>query len=92
MTDTLVAPTKPELDLDEDHLSHIVAGDKDHTGIELVMNARIDGTPVTALCGYTWVPSRDPKRHPLCPECEEIARENATRQGRLNFDPRGLEP
>ncbi len=33
----------------------------------------INGTPVRALCGKTWVPSRDPKRYPLCPTCKEIA-------------------
>ena len=30
------------------------------------------GTPVRALCGKVWVPSRDPKRFPVCPECKEI--------------------
>jgi hypothetical protein len=30
------------------------------------------GTPVVALCGKVWVPSRDPERFPVCPECKEI--------------------
>ncbi len=30
------------------------------------------GTPVTALCGKVWVPSRDPQRYPVCPTCKEI--------------------
>jgi hypothetical protein len=30
------------------------------------------GTPVTALCGKVWVPSRDPSRFPICPTCKEI--------------------
>jgi hypothetical protein len=30
------------------------------------------GTPVVALCGKVWVPSRDPERFPVCPECREI--------------------
>lgn len=34
--------------------------------------AYIEGTPVRALCGKVWVPSRDPSRYPLCPECKEI--------------------
>ena len=25
-----------------------------------------------ALCGKVWVPSRDPKRFPLCPECKRL--------------------
>ena len=27
---------------------------------------------MVALCGKTWVPSRDPERFPVCPECKEI--------------------
>ena len=29
------------------------------------------GKPVKALCGKKWVPSRDPKRYPVCPTCRE---------------------
>lgn len=31
------------------------------------------GTPVLAICGKVFVPSRDPQRFPLCPICKEIA-------------------
>lgn len=34
--------------------------------------ARVMGTPVTALCGKRWVPERDPAKYPLCPECKEV--------------------
>ena len=34
--------------------------------------AYIEGTPLRALCGKVWVPSRDPSRYPVCPECEKI--------------------
>lgn len=34
--------------------------------------AYIEGTPVRALCGKVWVPSRDPSRYPVCPECAKI--------------------
>jgi hypothetical protein len=27
---------------------------------------------VIALCGKVWVPGRDPKKFPVCPECKEI--------------------
>lgn len=37
-----------------------------------VVDSMVAGTPVTALCGKVWVPSRDPKRFPVCPECKEI--------------------
>ena len=36
--------------------------------------AYVEGTPVRALCGKVWVPSRDPSRYPVCPECEKIRR------------------
>lgn len=30
------------------------------------------GTPVQALCGELFVPSRDPKKFPICPICKDI--------------------
>ena len=30
------------------------------------------GTPIIALCGKVWVPSRDPQKYPVCPACKEI--------------------
>jgi hypothetical protein len=39
---------------------------------ERLMQALVEGTPVRALCGKLWTPSRDPKRFPVCPECKEI--------------------
>jgi hypothetical protein len=38
-----------------------------------LVEAMIEGTPVQALCGKVWVPSRDPQRFPICPTCKEIA-------------------
>ena len=32
----------------------------------------VEGTPLRALCGKVWVPSRDPSRYPVCPQCEKI--------------------
>jgi hypothetical protein len=37
-----------------------------------ITEAMVLGTPVTALCGKVWVPSRDPSRFPICPTCKEI--------------------
>ena len=34
--------------------------------------AMVMGTPVVALCGKVWVPSRAPEKFPVCPECQEI--------------------
>jgi hypothetical protein len=57
--------TRPVLD-DGDHerFSHYVPRDK-------LMAAMVEGTPVIALCGKVWVPSRDPQRFPVCPACRE---------------------
>lgn len=60
--------TSTEYRLDEgDHerFSHYAPKDK-------VMEAMIEGIPIRALCGKVWIPSRDPKRFPVCPECKEI--------------------
>ena len=50
---------------DHERLSHYADKDK-------LMEAMVNGTPVVALCGKVWVPSRDPSRFPICPECKEI--------------------
>jgi hypothetical protein len=50
---------------DHERLSHYAPKDK-------LMEAMVEGTPVRALCGKVWVPTRDPNRFPVCPECKEI--------------------
>jgi hypothetical protein len=58
--------TRPTTDHgDHERFSHYVPKDK-------LMAAMVEGTPVVALCGKVWVPSRDPQRFPVCPECKEI--------------------
>ena len=37
-----------------------------------IMSGLVDGVPIMALCGKIWVPSRDPSKYPVCPECLEI--------------------
>ncbi|MEM7272094.1 MAG: DUF3039 domain-containing protein [Actinomycetota bacterium] len=37
-----------------------------------ILPSAIEGTPVIALCGKKWVPSRDPGKFPVCPSCKEI--------------------
>ena len=46
-------------DGDHERFSHYAPRDK-------ITEAMVFGTPITALCGKTWVPSRDPKRYPIC--------------------------
>jgi hypothetical protein len=50
---------------DHERLSHYVAKEK-------LTEAMVMGTPVVALCGKVWVPSRAPERFPVCPECKEV--------------------
>jgi hypothetical protein len=66
-TDTLVEEDVDYRYDDGDHerFSHYANKDK-------IMEAMVTGTPIKALCGKVWVPSRDPKRFPVCPQCKEI--------------------
>ncbi|MDR1767143.1 MAG: DUF3039 domain-containing protein [Propionibacteriaceae bacterium] len=52
-------------DGDRERFSHYVDKNK-------LTEAMVMGTPVIALCGKVWVPSRNPDRYPVCPECREI--------------------
>ena len=56
----------PDLEQGEGRKAHIVKRDG-------LTEAYVYGNPVEALCGYVWVPSRDPKQFPLCEQCKEIA-------------------
>jgi Protein of unknown function (DUF3039) len=60
--------TRPDLshgDGDHERFAHYVQKEK-------IMESALSGTPVIALCGKVWVPNRDPKKYPVCPECKEI--------------------
>ena len=52
-------------DGDHERFAHYVRKEK-------ITEAMVLGTPVVALCGKVWVPSRDPQRFPVCPMCKEI--------------------
>jgi hypothetical protein len=60
--DTRPVPTD---DGDHERFSHYAPKDK-------IVEAMVTGTPIRALCGKVWVPSRDPQRYPVCPTCKEI--------------------
>lgn len=34
--------------------------------------AIFDGTSCLALCGKTWLPTKDATRYPVCPECKDV--------------------
>jgi hypothetical protein len=52
--------------------AHIVRVEPGESAVAKVIEARIYGTPIEALCGFVWVPSRDPKTLPVCQECKSI--------------------
>lgn len=67
MSDILIKPEieEPEADLDEPKFSHIIKKDDE-------MKGYFDGQPIEALCGKKWIPTRDPKRYPICEECKAV--------------------
>jgi tRNA(Ile2) C34 agmatinyltransferase TiaS len=52
--------------------AHIVKVGPGESATAKILEARVMGTPIEALCGHVWVPSRDPKQLPVCEECKSI--------------------
>ena len=52
-------------------VKHYIAPKTDVSAHSLVTEAYVYGTPVAALCGAVFVPSRNPDNLPLCRACEE---------------------
>ena len=73
--ETLPAETIPDVDevteTDEPRVAHIVKVEPGESAAAKVLEARIMGTPIEALCGFVWVPARDPKQLPVCQACKE---------------------
>ncbi len=63
--ETDVRPDLSHGDGDHERFAHYVDKNK-------IVESAVTGDPVRALCGKVWVPSRDPQRFPVCPECKEI--------------------
>lgn len=63
-------------ELRQETLSTYIDGDHDlfahYVDKVKATEAAIFGTPVVALCGKVWVPSRDPDKFPVCQECKRI--------------------
>lgn len=54
-------------------VAHIVVRRPDDaTAQAYVLEARILGTPITALCGYVWVPHKNPSSLPVCEACKTL--------------------
>lgn len=65
ITETDVRPDLSNDGGDHERFAHYVDKSK-------IVDSAVSGTPVVALCGKVWVPSRDPKRFPVCPDCKKI--------------------
>ena len=57
--------SEAELDNDNPKYSHYAESVSVTEGYVL-------GTPVQAICGKLFIPSRDPEKFPVCPICKEI--------------------
>lgn len=74
MTNTsLIEETELKTELGNSDHAHVVDRGDDERPIQaIILEARVNGTPLTAVCGYTWVPHKDPQKLPVCPKCLEI--------------------
>ena len=69
----VVAP--PVIDIEE--ALDPTLGDGDHEKFAHIVkrneltDAMVLGKEITALCGKKWIPSRDPEKFPVCPDCRE---------------------
>lgn len=69
-------PSVTNHDGDHERFAHIVYAPGGNAKA-LVTEAMVTGTPIEALCGKVWVPSRNPENFPVCPECIELYKEAA---------------
>ena len=53
-------------------VAHIVKTKPGEDAAAKVLAARVEGTPIEALCGHVWVPARDPKQLPVCQRCKDV--------------------
>lgn len=77
--ETVVAPYE-DIDDGNDHHTHIVnppsnlhLWTRGMSAQDIVSLARAKGTYVVALCGYEWVPKRNPDKYPACTKCIDMA-------------------
>lgn len=66
------ADSSDTLDTGESEVAHIIRSNGDTNAAALVTTARINGTPLEALCGETFMPTKNPLVLPICALCKEI--------------------
>lgn len=67
-----VTLTDEERSTEDGPVAHIVRTRPGEDAAAKVLAARVEGTPLEALCGHVWVPSRDPKQLPVCQRCKDV--------------------
>jgi len=75
-TDTLtreyVETRTSDVPADASHIVMVPPGEKDESPHAYVLRARVEGFPIEALCGHTWIPHRNPAPLPVCEACLNI--------------------
>ena len=54
--------TDERTETEDGPVAHIVKVGPGEDATAKVLDARINGTPIEALCGHVWVPARDPRQ------------------------------
>jgi len=76
MNETQPEPLNGSTTLLEEQVQNVEPGDHERFSHfvkkEKIVESAVLGTPVVALCGKVWTPSRDPQKFPVCPTCKEI--------------------
>ena len=83
----LITDEESETQTGDPTVAHIVKTKRGENAAAKVLEARITGTPLEALCGHVWVPSRDPRQLPVCQRCREIYDMYRGFNGRLDETP-----
>ena len=79
-----VRPDLSHGDGDHERFAHYVQKDK-------IVESSVMGTPLIALCGKVWVPSRDPKTLPGLPHLQgDLRGPPPGRRRRRGLTPRGV--
>ncbi len=71
-TGATITMTEERTETEDGPVAHIVRTKRNEDATAKVLAARVEGTPLEALCGHTWVPSRDPKQLPVCQKCKDV--------------------
>lgn len=79
--------SETETTTDKNQCAHIVKTEDNEIGTAKVLEARIYGLVIEALCGHRWVPTKDPKQLPICEECKEVYETYKMFNGGLNDGP-----